>query len=300
MQFFLTAWPTRPARASVIALGALAPLLLSGCGGGSSITNSSTTADNGFRLVPAGGMVVPLAGVTLDTKSGVVDQGVQVSVSKVATLPAPPPAGLTQVSDFAYQFAFSPSQPALNSPITLTLPGTVTSTEAIYTYHLNDSGGSGSAASGQWVALPGTILTTTLTGTTIQAYMTGSGPVPGTSFRFPEALKTFSDGQVYAVFSGMPPVPPGKLALLSLTPANATPGGASLTPTLLPATFATVSSVQFGTDVISAGLNSDSTAVTVTIPAADIATASSVPVSIPGATAGGSIVTTDALTFTVK
>ena len=297
MQFFLTAWPTRPAWASVIALGALAPLLLSGCGGGSSITNSSTTADNGFRLVPAGGSVVPLTGVTLVTQSGAVDQGVQVSVSAVTTLPAPPPAGLTQVSAFAYQFAFSPSQPALHSPIKLTLPGTVTSTEAIYTYHLNDSGGSGSAASGQWVALPGTILTTTLTGTTIQAYMTGSGTVPGTNFLFPATLNTFSDGQVYAVFSGMPPVPPGKLALPSLAPANATPGSASLT--LSPATFATVSSVQFGTDVISAGLNSDGTTVTVTIPAADIATASSVPVSVTGATAG-SIVTTDALTFTVK
>ena len=293
MQFFLTAWPTRPAWASVIALGALAPLLLSGCGGGSSITNSSTTADNGFRLVPAGGSVVPLTGVTLVTQSGAVDQGVQVSVSAVTTLPAPPPAGLTQVSAFAYQFAFSPSQPALHSPIKLTLPGTVTSTEAIYTYHLNDSGGSGSAASGQWVALPGT----TLTGTNIGAYMSGSGTIPGTSFPFPATLNTFSDGQVYAVFSGMPPVPPGKLALLSLAPANATPGSASLT--LSPATFATVSSVQFGTDVISAGLNSDGTTVTVTIPAADIATASSVPVSVTGATAG-SIVTTDALTFTVK
>ena len=291
MQFFLTAWPTRPAWASVIALGALAPLLLSGCGGGSSITNSSTTADNGFRLVPAGGSVVPLTGVTLVTQSGAVDQGVQVSVSKVTTLPAPPPAGLTLVS--AYKFAFSPSQPALHSPIKLTLPGTVTSTEAIYTYHLNDSGGSGSAASGQWVALPGT----TLTGTNIGAYMSGSGTIPGTSFPFPATLNTFSDGQVYAVFSGMPPVPPGKLALLSLAPANATPGSASLT--LSPATFATVSSVQFGTDVISAGLNSDGTTVTVTIPAADIATASSVPVSVTGATAG-STVTTDALTFTVK
>ena len=126
--------------------------------------------------------------------------------------------------------------------------------------------------------------------------------IPGTSFPFPATLNTFSDGQVYAVFSGMPPVPPGKLALLSLTPAKVTPGGASLTLTLtlLLATFATVSSVQFGTDVISAGLNSDGTTVTVTIPAADIATASSVPVSVTGATAGGSIVTTDALTFTVK
>ena len=154
MQFFLTAWPTRPARASVIALGALAPLLLSGYGGsGTSLTNSSNTTFQGYRIVPAGGTVQPLGNpnLILLTQPGVVDTGVDVVATQSQVLPTSisPPANGILIPGAVYQVTTSPSQPKLNSTIqlTLTLP-TVASPADISTYKIF------TYDKGQWVPLP--------------------------------------------------------------------------------------------------------------------------------------------------
>ena len=209
-------------RFCLAAFALLTVLALSGCGGGGGgVGNSSSTTSNGFRIVPAGGPVIPATGVVLNTSSGVVDTGVQVSAGTLSTasLPGTLPSSTTAVA--AYQLTFSPQQPTLNSPITLTLSyppppaGVDVTTYQIYTY-----------AGGQWVPLPGN--STTQTGV-VSALMNGplGSSVPGTAFPFPPSLNTFSDSGVYAILSNTAPSPPS----FDPAPNQSVPALTTLTPT---------------------------------------------------------------------
>lgn len=191
--------PRTEVRVWQLSLAGLTLLLLSGCGGGSSVTNSSTSVFNGYRIVPAGGIVQPLNGTStlvLTAPAGAVDQGVQVSAdaeTEEAQLPAAKPIGTTFIT--AYQLSFSPAAPTFHLPITLKILFTPRDPQpsgqqyAIYTY-----------TGGEWVLLPGTVIARIdSTQTTIASYINGTGLVPGTSMPFVPALTTVAASQVYAV-----------------------------------------------------------------------------------------------------
>ena len=309
MQFFLTAWPTRPARASVIALGALAPLLLSGCGGsGTSLTNSSNTTFQGYRIVPAGGTVQPLgnSNLILLTQPGVVDTGVDVVATQPQVLPTSisPPANGTLVPGAVYQVTTSPSQPTLNNTIHLTLaftPPTVASPADISTYKIF------TYDKGQWVPLPENTVNITNKTVTVTADLNGTGNVPGTAFAY--ALPSFSSSGLYAVFaSASPPtfatatisIPAG--ATISTAHANlgfplslSTGGLSDVTSVTLTGTGVNGNTATLTSPAITFASNS----VTVTVPANEFSSAGPVNVTVTGTDSNSQTLTTSPAVLTV-
>ena len=303
MQFFLTAWPTRPARASVIALGALAPLLLSGCGGsGTSLTNSSNTTFQGYRIVPAGGTVQPLGNreLILLTQPGVVDTGVDVVATQPQVLPTSisPPANGTLVPGAVYQVTTNPNQPKLNSTIqlTLTLPTGASpadiSTYKIFTYD-----------KGQWVPLPEN--TVDITNKTVTADLNGTGNVPGTAFAY--ALPSFSSSGLYAVFANASPptfatisIPAG--ATISTAHANlgfplslSTGGLSGVTSVTLTGTGVNGNTATLTSPAITFASNS----VTVTVPANEFSSVGAVNVTVTETDSNSQTLTTSPAVLTV-
>ena len=211
MQFFLTAWPTRLARASVIALGALAALLLSGCGGGSGI-NGTSVSDQGFRIVPAGGTVIPVTDsnnnplVKLVTQPGLVGSGVQVS-AVVGTLPSSVPvssAGKTAaVPGGVYQLTFSPDSPTVTTTDSVTLTLTYTgapptnSTLNIYRYDGTT-----------WTALPGSGVSSTAATTGSVTAAIGTVVVNNTNT---VTISSDLKSGTYAIFATAAPQSPTQL-----------------------------------------------------------------------------------------
>ena len=159
----------RGRRASLAGYGLLLPLfllpaLLSGCGGGGSGINSTSSSDQGFRIVPAGGDVVPnfsddgtAANVTFTADPNAVSEGVRVDLSH-HTLTAGESAALTSqvgtmVGSVAYSLVLTPSPSKFGSQVSMTVAVTtapadlvVAKTIKIYTYD---------NAAKSWIVLPG-------------------------------------------------------------------------------------------------------------------------------------------------
>jgi hypothetical protein len=223
MRFFTMRGPRRPSRAyaSLLSLGALSAVLLSGCGGGGGI-NGTSSSSQGFRIVPAGGMVVPLTDssnaplVTLVTQPGLVGNGVQVT-AVVGTLPSSVPvssAGQTvavptgqtvAVPRGVYQLTFSPDSPTVTTTdsVTLTLayayketPPT-NSTLNIYRYDGTT-----------WTVLPGTRVSSTTATTGSVTAAIGTVGIVVVDNKNTVAISSDLKSGTYAIFATAAPNPP--------------------------------------------------------------------------------------------
>ena len=203
--------------ASILAVGLLAPLLLSGCGGGSGV-NGTSTSDQGFRIVPAGGTVIPLSDtnnnplVVFSTQANVVNSGVQVSATATTTTSFPVLSGgnTFAVPGGGYSISVSPDNPAINVPITLKLAYTAVPKDAqgnlldpattFRIYYLPPGG-----TQAQWIALPNN--TVSLAGSGIPGTVTATIATvpPGASA---QSLPGFLKSGTYAIFATAAPSPP--------------------------------------------------------------------------------------------
>jgi hypothetical protein len=213
MRFFTMRGPRRPSRAcaSLLSLGALSAVLLSGCGGGG--INGTSSSDQGFRIVPAGGTVVPTftddgtpTNLTINAQPNAVSQGVKVDVLH-HTLTSSEQTALgsqvgPQVGTTGYQIQLTPQTTTFGAPVqfTITIPATtlspITSTSQstikIYTFD---------QAVSKWVVLPGTFSSTTNT-------VTGTLVFPSDSKSLNTLQNAPSDSGVYVVAYDTAPNPP--------------------------------------------------------------------------------------------
>ena len=213
--------------ASILAVGLLAPLLLSGCGGGSGV-NGTSTSDQGFRIVPAGGTVIPLSDtnnnplVVFSTQANVVNSGVQVSATATTTtsfpvlsggnkFPVPGVGGNTfPVLGGGYSVSVSPDNPAINVPISLKLAYTAVPKDAqgnlldpattFRIYYLPPGG-----TQAQWIALPNNTVSLAASGIPGTVTATIATVPPGASA---QSLPGFLKSGTYAIFATAAPSPP--------------------------------------------------------------------------------------------
>ena len=203
--------------ASILAVGLLAPLLLSGCGGGSGV-NGTSTSDQGFRIVPAGGTVIPLSDtnnnplVVFSTQANVVNSGVQVSATATTTTSFPVLSGgnTFAVPGGGYSISVSPDNPAINVPISLKLAYTAVPKDAqgnlldpattFRIYYLPPGG-----TQAQWIALPNNTVSPAGSGTLGTVTATIATVPPGASA---QSLPGFLKSGTYAIFATAVPSPP--------------------------------------------------------------------------------------------
>jgi len=203
--------------ASILAVGLLAPLLLSGCGGGSGV-NGTSTSDQGFRIVPAGGTVIPLSDtnnnplVVFSTQANVVNSGVQVSATATTTTSFPVLSGgnTFAVPGGGYSISVSPDNPAINVPITLKLAYTAVPKDAqgnlldpattFRIYYLPPGG-----TQAQWIALPNNTVSLAASGIPGTVTATIATVPPGASA---QSLPGFLKSGTYAIFATAAPSPP--------------------------------------------------------------------------------------------
>jgi len=203
--------------ASILAVGLLAPLLLSGCGGGSGV-NGTSTSDQGFRIVPAGGTVIPLSDtnnnplVVFSTQANVVNSGVQVSATATTTTSFPVLSGgnTFAVPGGGYSISVSPDNPAINVPITLKLAYTAVPKDAqgnlldpattFRIYYLPPGG-----TQAQWIALPNNTVSLAASGIPGTVTATIATIPPGASA---QSLPGFLKSGTYAIFATAAPSPP--------------------------------------------------------------------------------------------
>ena len=203
--------------ASILAVGLLAPLLLSGCGGGSGV-NGTSTSDQGFRIVPAGGTVIPLSDtnnnplVVFSTQANVVNSGVQVSATATTTTSFPVLSGgnTFPVLGGGYSISVSPDNPAINVPISLKLAYTAVPKDAqgnlldpattFRIYYLPPGG-----TQAQWIALPNNTVSLAASGIPGTVTATIATVPPGASA---QSLPGFLKSGTYAIFATAAPSPP--------------------------------------------------------------------------------------------
>jgi len=197
--------------ASILAVGLLAPLLLSGCGGGSGV-NGTSTSDQGFRIVPAGGTVIPLSDtnnnplVVFSTQANVVNSGVQVSATATTTTSFPVLSGgnTFPVLGGGYSISVSPDNPAINVPISLKLVYTAVpkdAPEATFRIYYLPPGGT----QAQWIALPNNTVSPAGSGIPGTVTATIATVPPGASA---QSLPGFLKSGTYAIFATAAPSPP--------------------------------------------------------------------------------------------
>ena len=224
MQNFLRSHTGRGCRVSfwVFAISLPASAIISGCGGGGGINSTSTSAQ-GFRIVPAGGTVVPLtdAGnaplVSLLTSANLVAEGVQVSAASTdppALMPVTSNGQTVLVPGSAYQLSFSPDSqqpnpavPAVALTLAYSSVPVIPSSPAkpldlAASFHIYFYDGK------QWTVLP------------FSTTQPASGGTGGTVTATMETVSTadsrvvltpYLKSGIYAVFAAVPPVPPPTL-----------------------------------------------------------------------------------------
>ena len=216
----------RGRRASRAGYGLLLPLfllpaLLSGCGGGGGGINSTSSSDQGFRIVPAGGDVVPNfaddgtpAHVTLTAQPNAVIEGARVDLSH-HTLTGDESMTLTNqigkpVGSLVYSLVLTPRPGTFGSQVhmTVTLDTTtgpvtdpvVAKTIKIYTYD---------AAAKSWVVLPGSF-TGSANGGTVTGRMVFPSIPSNPSDPKSISQNAMSDSGVYVVaYDVVPALPTG-------------------------------------------------------------------------------------------
>ena len=197
--------------ASVLAIGLFASLLLSGCGGGGGV-NGTSTSDQGFRIVPAGGMVVPLSDaannplVVFNTQANVVNSGVQVSATAAtpASVPILSGGNTFPVPGGGYSISVIPDNPTVNVPVSLKLVYTGVPKDApaatFRIYYLPPGG-----TQAQWIALPNNTVLPDGSGTAGTVTATIATVPPGASA---QSLPGFLKSGTYAIFATAAPSPP--------------------------------------------------------------------------------------------
>ena len=195
-------------------LGLLLPLLLSGCGGGGGGINSTSSSDQGFRIVPAGGTVTPTfsddgtaANITINAQPNAVTEGARVDLFHHTLTPEESTALTNQVGKLLGQMAYSvvltPRPSSFGSQVQITVasivvpvdPTIVPQTIKIYTYD---------SAAKSWLVLPGTY-------TSSSGSVTGRMIFPTTPSDPKSRLQdAISDSSVYVVaYDVAPPAPTG-------------------------------------------------------------------------------------------
>ena len=194
MRLFTMRRPRPPYRAcaSMIGLGAVSALILSGCGGG-----GGSSSDEGFRFVPEGsGAVSPDSAhnLTFYYNQGSVASGIIVTAQDVTSaIPVTAPPGADAAPKIAFQIGLSQSNITFNPAARVALPKpSAGSDPRIYLYQP----ASGTTAA-RWQVLP---ITTTDIGT--------SASSPLIEAILPSSPNSIAANSYIAVYTSSAPGPP--------------------------------------------------------------------------------------------